>query len=108
MSDNYRIPGQQNVADALCIGGIQGSKSVSTSPILACVGDENKYPRKILVVHNTSKTSILYWTFDVNGTASEGFPIGPQGIEKFMVNPGMNIYLVTRSGTITAVIGEAI
>jgi len=108
MASPFHVKGQQNVTDVLCIEGIQGLKSVTTTPSLACVGSVNKSVRKMLLVHNKSKTATIYWGFTDSVTKDTGFPITPYSSERFMVSQDMEIYLVSGSGTVSVVVGEAI
>lgn len=89
-------------------GGIENSKSVTTSASLANCTGTNLAGRSYVMIDNEDASKVLYWGWNSTVTSSTGVGIQPLTTVLIDLDPmqEVNVYVISPSGTIDARIKE--
>lgn len=96
---------QAATADILNLSGETGTVVVGTSPVEAKVSSTRLEYRKVLVVHNSSNSTI-YWGFSPTITTTTAIPIFKNQTLTIQVGDALAVYLVAGSSGNTVIITE--
>ncbi|MEO0271691.1 MAG: hypothetical protein ABIM30_01205 [candidate division WOR-3 bacterium] len=92
-------------ADILNYSGVTGNIVVGTSAIEAKVGSTRLENRKVLVIYNSSNSTI-YWGFSPSLTTTSGLPIFKQQTLTIQIGDALAIYLIANTSGNNILIAE--
>lgn len=107
ISDSNASYGLDQVAsaDILNYNGVNGSLTVGVTAVEAKVGTTRLENRKLLIIHNTSNSTI-YWGFSASVTTSTGLPIFKNQVLTLNIGDSLPIYLIAATSGNNVILAE--